>query len=411
MNIVMEKEAELIQVIAEGDELEHGVFPELYNLSARFLYKFLPRPKTLAQPEFLYIPVKKDKGAECGVNYLRLVGILSQWNMAWEAAQLRQDMNLFFNEEDTVKEIAPSLSLLKKQNVYLLPDTAERYHAYLPLYALLPLKTLSRYGLPPIRRKLWPSAGSDISELNRVLPSDFRQRLAMAFASHIWPFLNSGSNLAAFDKNEPIRLIAHNLDFWLPHITSVAEDRMRSFDFVDFDDAKERRELSKIQNEALTDEHVFVDRCRKGGYVWSGEDDAFEATNEMIDCADRNGRLRSLMDAIRSNRVEEDFSDRWSFAREDFERKLYKKRQKISVKFVEMDQAFGVAGPESEFAEALLWQDFFAVLNTKEKQIVVCLRKGATNLTEVAQSLGYANHSPISKALARIRQKALKYLS
>lgn len=397
--------------IAKGDELQPEVWPELYSLSAGLIYRFLPRPKQPAQPEFLYISAEGARRRHSGASELEMLGILSRWNTAWEAAQLREEMQLFYRDEDLVEKIAPTLSLLKDRNVYLLPDTKERYHAYLPLYALLPLHTLKKYGLPPIRKKLWPSIGPDFGFGSRVLPSNFKHRLSLAVASHIWPSLNSGSNLLAFNKDEPIRLLAHDLDFWLPHITSVAEQRMRSFDFVEFDDEKERSELLKIQQGIPADEGVFVDRCRQGGYVWLGEDDAYDATKEMVGCADKNGNLRSLMDAIRSNRVEEDFSDRWSYAREDFERKLYKKRQKVSVKFVELDQAFGVAGPESEFSEELLWQDFFAILNAKEKQIVVCLRKGATNLTEVARSLGYSNHSPVSKALSRIRAKAMKYLS
>jgi hypothetical protein len=41
----------------------------------------------------------------------------------------------------------------------------------------------------------------------------------------------------------------------------------------------------------------------------------------------------------------------------------------------------------------------------------VCLRNGTTKLGDIAASLGYANHSPISKALALIRKKAAKFLN
>ena len=50
--------------------------------------------------------------------------------------------------------------------------------------------------------------------------------------------------------------------------------------------------------------------------------EAAEAVAWTVDEADAAGRLRGILDAIRSNRVEDDFSYRWSFAREDFERKL-----------------------------------------------------------------------------------------
>jgi hypothetical protein len=38
------------------------------------------------------------------------------------------------------------------------------------------------------------------------------------------------------------------------------------------------------------------------------------------------------------------------------------------------------------------------------------LDNGITRVREIADRLGYANHSPVSKALARIRSKAAKLL-
>jgi hypothetical protein len=58
--------------------------------------------------------------------------------------------------------------------------------------------------------------------------------------------------------------------------------------------------------------------------VW--EDEATEFLQATVDAADADGRLRGILDAVRSNRVEDDFSGHWSHAHEDFERKLYRKR-------------------------------------------------------------------------------------
>jgi len=130
----------------------------------------------------------------------------------------------------------------------------------------------------------------------------------------------------------------------------------------------------------------------------------------MVNTADSSGKLRAIIDAVQSNRVEDDFSDKWSFAKEDFERKLYRKRSKVKVSFVELDNTLPVHGPESEVHEKLLWEDFLALLKPKERHIVVCLRSGITNLKEISEKLGYANHTPVSKALKKIREKAAKYL-
>ncbi len=398
-----------------SDEID--IYPELYNLSSRWIYRFLPRPVEQKQPEFLYIP---DRG-KC----IKLTLLISKWNFAWEAGQLRKDIclnNERFNTLDDVpmiernnfSKVVSALKHLKSQNVYLLPDTRNRYEAYISLYSLLPAKTLQKFGLPLLKRPIWPALGMGHAE-DVSLPNDFRVRLEHAFASYIWPFINSGSPLSAFSRDEPTILLAHNLDFWLPHITRVIEDRLCSYNFVEFESQQEIEDLNGIQQELDIEECFTIDRCRQGGHIWYGEDEAHEATLELIAKADRHGKLRSIIDAIRSNRVEEDFSNRWSNAREDFERKLYKKRQKTKVKFVELDyteveDSYGVVGPDSDISETLLWNDFFSLLDVKEKQIVVCLKKGVTNLTEIATELGYANHSPISKALTRIRHKASKYL-
>jgi len=50
-----------------------------------------------------------------------------------------------------------------------------------------------------------------------------------------------------------------------------------------------------------------------------------------------------------AHRIEDDFSDRWSCAREDFERKLYRKRVKVQVRFVELTDTIPVPGPRHDY--------------------------------------------------------------
>ena len=146
-----------------------------------------------------------------------------------------------------------------------------------------------------------------------------------------------------------------------------------------------------------------------GGPIWLGVDEAAEKVGETVSAADATGRLRGIMDAVKSNRVQDDFSPRWSFAREDFERKLYSKRSKVSVKFVELTDTIPVQGPESEVLGRIVTNDFLAILNARNKEIVVLLNSGVTSRTEIAQILGYANHSAVSKRLDRIRQQAVDF--
>jgi len=244
--------------------------------------------------------------------------------------------------------------------------------------------------------------------IDQHITDDFDDRVANALASHLWPWLDSGSQVHAFSKDNPIVLLAHNLNFWLPCIYKVAEERLRGFSRVRFESEEQIHELRELQAGLPTGIHA--DRPLCGGSIWCGEEEAREATEELIQVADEDGQLRAILDAVRSNRVEDDFSSLWSYAKEDFERKLYHKRSKVRVSFVQLDHAKPVHAPTSELHENLLWEDFIALLDKKERTIVVCLKNGATRVSEISKKLGYANHSPVSKALKRIREKAKKYL-
>lgn len=150
---------------------------------------------------------------------------------------------------------------------------------------------------------------------------------------------------------------------------------------------------------------------RMGGDLWRGEDEAAETVASVVEAADSDGRLRGILDAVRSNRVEDDFSECWTYAREDFERKLYRKRSKIRVRFVELTDTVPVQGPETEVVGQTVYADFLALLDERERQVVVLLNSGVTTLTEVASILGYSNHSAISKRLKRIRATASRFFA
>ncbi|HLG54089.1 MAG TPA: hypothetical protein VI485_02085 [Vicinamibacterales bacterium] len=159
-------------------------------------------------------------------------------------------------------------------------------------------------------------------------------------------------------------------------------------------------------NELNADSGAQVCRPWRGGRLWMGEDEAWGAAQELVAVADEHGALRALVEAVRTHRIQDDFSSVWSYEREDFERKLHRKRLKVKVVFVEMPDSVPVYSEDSEVHERLLWGDFMSLLDKKERRVTVCLRKGTVGAVDIAKELGYANHSPVSKALAKIRKKA-----
>lgn len=384
---------------ADPDEVTAETYPGLRNVSVGFMFTRVVRALESAPPEYVTLPL--DRSGSFSDFAEREVAI-AKWNLLWESAQFRRR---YFDED----ELPPGVGEIADRgdvNVVFVPRTATRYYEYAPLYHLLSRSQVQRHGLPLVGTGIWPHTVS-IDDPDRYLPVDFGARLSRAWASAVWRHLSPGSPLGAFTWSDPIRLLAHNLDFWVPPMTAVLERILRGFPVVDEQIAEQP--VSLVDGGVLDGAVAVSARC--GGTLWCGEACAAEVVGEVVEAADGQGRLRAILEAVRSNRVQDDFSDRWSYAREDFERKLYHKRNKVRVRFVELTDTIPVQGPETEVEGNLVVGDFLALLDERERQIVVLLSSGHTRLGEVATVLGYKNHSPVSKRLDRIRRKAEEYFS
>lgn len=206
-------------------------------------------------------------------------------------------------------------------------------------------------------------------------------------------------------RRRPDPDLAHNLDYWVPAVTAVIQDRLH--DFPEVDKGAIGSQIQLEVGSVLPD--ATAGNPRMGGPVWMGEQDAAEVLADTVEAADATGQLRGILDAVRSSRADDDFSAHWSRAREDFERKLHHKRAKVSVRFIELTDTIPVQGPESDVVGRLVTNDFLALLDKKNRQIVVLLNSGVTRQTEIASILGYANHTGVSKRLAQIRMAAEAY--
>lgn len=374
------------------DKIDPEVFPRLRNMSAAFLFRAVVRPEEPEQPEYVAIQMLDDS--------LEMAAVVGEWNLQWESAQFRRR---FFDEDDLPQPLS-RIAELGDVNISLVPRTKSRYFEYSPLVHLLPRTTLERFSLPPLRTGTWPYM-ADWAGIDRNLPRDFEQRLARAWAWTVWPHLIPDSPIRAFSKDDLIRLLSHNLDYWLPAVTDVIQTTLRSFPSVD----KGVRPCPVPLSDGSVLQGAIAGNPRMGGDVWAGEQEAAEAIAQTVQAADATGQLRSLLDAVRSNRVEDDFSEQWSYAREDFERKLFKKRSKTKVRFVELTDTIPVQGPESEVLDRVVTNDFLTLLDQKNQQIVILLNSGITKKTEIAEILGYANHSAVSKRLQQIQKAATDY--
>lgn len=385
-----------------GDEAsDPELYPTMRNLSAAFLYDAVIRPDEPTTPEFHTLTLDPGLGTE--ENTTALVAV-SKWNTAWESGQFRSRM---FDLDELPAPMA-EVADLGDVNITFVPRTRSRYFEHAPLLHLLPRRTLEHYGLPLLRTGLWPFI-ADYSGLDDFLPDDFETRLSRAWAWTAWRHLEAGSKMRAFTRDDPIKLLAHNLDFWVPAVTATIQDRLRDFPEVDKGIDPTLLGGPVPLEDGSTLPGARIGHPRMGGTLWLGEEDAAKAVKNTVENADATGRLRDIIDAVRSHRAEDDFSDHWSYAREDFERKLHGKRRKVKVSFIEMPDTIPVQGPESEVLGNLVTNDFLAMLDARNRQIVILLNSGYTSNTEISHILGYANHSAVSKRLNAIREAAAQF--
>lgn len=389
------------EIFASPDSVYPDEFPRLWNMSAGFQMRAIVRPVTPDPPEYVTIPMPSLRRNDD--ESLRRSLAVHKWNSLWEAGQFRRR---FVGDDNG--ELPADLERIADRgdlNVIFVPRTESRYYEYAPLYHLLSRQTCERYGLPLLARGCWPFV-LEHAETARYLPGDFADRLARAWAATVWRHLNSGSPVRAFSADDPIRLLAHNLDYWIPPVTDVIQDTLREFPLVP-------GEGELPEQAPLSDGSVLAGAVpgwpRMGGDLWRGEQEAAGFVASTVEQADATGSLRAIIDAVRSHRVQDDFSDHWSNARIDFERKLHRTRNKVSVRFVELPDTIPVQGPETEVVDQMVFGDFMALLDQKERQIVVLLSRGFTRLGDIATEMGYATHSPVSKKLAKIRTQATAF--
>lgn len=372
-------------------------------MSAGFFYNVLPKPDAPSPAEYVYIPLRALSRDET----LSTEVMIAQWNLAWEAAQLRSAL---FRREETPPLIRRVIDLAPEDaNIVFLPGTKTRYLEYAPLYHLVPARVLKTERLPLLAAANWPHVTS-WDAIDDQLPKDFETRLGRAFARTVWSRLASGGRFSDFSESDPIKLLAHALDFWLPATQGVLQEILESWPRGPVGSTEDPQVVERVRRaqESLPRGMTAV-APRVGGDFWRGEAEAGEVLDWIVEETDSDGRLRSVIDAIKSHRVHDDFSPRWSKVREDFERKLNRKRAKTKVSFVELPDTIPVQAGYTDVENGMVFGDFMALLDAKERHIVVLLWSGVTRLGEIAALLGYRNHSPVSKRLRAIRAKASQY--
>ena len=146
-------------------------------------------------------------------------------------------------------------------------------------------------------------------------------------------------------------------------------------------------------------------------------EEAVECFSRFIRCFWEHEEIRAseIYDVVRQHRAHEDFTDSKSTVRIDFHRQYYHTRAKIKTVNIAdaWEDAEYIPDTDHDIDNIVLsdWiERFFATLgNDKDVEICKLLYIGCTQ-QQIADSLGYKNHSGVNKRIAHIKGKLSAYI-
>ena len=139
----------------------------------------------------------------------------------------------------------------------------------------------------------------------------------------------------------------------------------------------------------------------------------------IVKKAIEEGNLQPILDVVREMPCDEDFEPRNSNVRIDFLRKWYHTRSKnvqmISLDVCLEDEEHGIYEIEdksSSFEESVIAEDFcqrFKARLSERDMAILELRVEGFTYEEIADKLGYKNHSGVIKRIRAIEKEFIKY--
>ena len=270
------------------------------------------------------------------------------------------------------------------------PPTPFRNAEYIPFYYFIPKSILSRCGaeLNAIPRN--PQELFHNRTACEFVESDlFRLLIIDATAFMVWPYMGFGEYMEIYSGYDPAWRFAHCPDYWIQELTD--EGILAS-----------AGELFKGCHSEL-------------GYVPEWQIDIY--LRYIVPNVMNKYRMSEIIQVAREYPCFEDFDFRKSNQKTDFIRKWYHTRTKHPmISLEEFQEAYADAHGGQEYeepdpsqnveetavAQALVDQ-FKATLSEKDMQILE-LRMNGDTLEEIAEKLGYKNHSGVLKRIRKIGQ-------
>jgi len=360
-------------------------------------------------------------------------------------------------QNELLEAIAPALRRWRNPNMIIVPQLDGCTELHVMLVSLCPDAVLKHHQL---RREiancsLWPIT---------VRPpncAQFARKAEEAFADFAWRRVARKGQREDLDEHSSLRLLADDSRFWMHEAFRVTAELLPPINERDIDPGQElfltiayelytqaHLKSIRIANDRITAiradgsklcmpfGELDLSRFGKplvgkltlpaGGVEWSpaverARREALEKRQIIWDPFDQHQRedifeaicqgpevqsIETVAALLRREVLPEDLPDRrHSKFKEDVQRRLYHKRNKIKVKFCDLeDKAHTHVAQPLSVDEGLVLRDMMVLLDPLEQKVVVLLRDSRTQ-TEIAQEMGGVSPSTISRRIAMIQNK------
>lgn len=351
-----------------------------------------------------HVPLELALIAEPMEQRLEWTAHVHDWNATQRAEFVRSGRTL-----EGLKPAVPYLEERRNPNMILVPRYGDTTELDIMLAGLLPDEALAAAGLERRRAQM------GLMFVHHDVPADYGPRARAAFSRFIWSRLSPRARLGegAFSANSPLRLLAGDALYWSHRLYRLALQRRDDFFQPTKHEDEEWRPLDELRRDILAElpeeerGRFDVQRPLMGGDIWDefDPDDREEVISAVIDGDGVMESLDPVIELLHRHRAHEDFSAANSWIKEDFERSFYSKRARLKVDLVEtIDDAPAYALEANEPYEQLLFRDVIAMLDQKERRLVLALRLGKSAST-IASESGLRGHASVSRRIAALKAK------
>ncbi len=270
--------------------------------------------------------------------------------------------------------------------------SAYRNSEYIPLFYIFPKEMLEEAGQIFLEVPRNPNFLFFDRKWIEFVESDlFLQFIIDATAYVVWPFMGLGVAREIYSGYEPSWIFAHKPQYWLEGL---------------------------IEERVILSVNELYRHCKKEGSVqfqFFEFEDIEVYLNHIVKSVMAKYEMYKILDVAKEFRCHEDFDCRHSNQKTDFTRKWYHTRTQHPIisldaeiaKYAEYNDGQELAfedssqNTEEQVISEVMVKQFMESLSEKDRKILE-MRLERYTQEEIAEQLGYKNHSGVQKRITKI---------